>query len=54
MQRLFALGMLLPMLLVSPLNALDPGPACDGQPTSRPLGPAAFRAILDTLGGRME
>ena len=49
MQRLFALGVLLPMLLVSRLNSLDPGAACDGRPASRPLGPAAFRAILDTV-----
>jgi SnoaL-like domain len=49
MQRQVALGMLLAMLLVSSPRSLDTGAPCDGQPASRPLGPAAFRAILDTV-----
>jgi hypothetical protein len=49
MQRLFALGALLLMRPVAPSGSLDPSAICEGRPASRPLEPAAFRAILDTV-----
>ena len=49
MQPLFAVGLLLSLLLMPALGSVGPAGACDGRAVSRPLGPAAFRAILDTV-----
>jgi SnoaL-like domain len=48
MQRLLALVLFLPAFVLPPLF-VDPDAACTGRALSRPLGPAAFRAMLDSV-----